>query len=119
MDGVTILTTNVYRELNGVAFAYLMFMFIVLYGLVLVLSYMFVTIGSLPEKTMGVLACLIVSVVLAYGVRSLYTDYQTIHTDYLVTVNDTANINEFVTHYEILKQDGTLFTVRERGDSNE
>lgn len=119
MDGVTILTTNVYRELNGVAFAYLMFMFIVLYGLVLVLSYMFVTIGSLPEKIMGVFECLIVSGLLVYGARSLYTDYQTIHTDYLVTVSDTVNINEFVTHYEVLKQEGTLFTVRERGGSSE
>jgi len=119
MDGVTILTTNVYRELNGVGFAYLMFMFIVLYGLVLVLSYMFVANGSSPEKIMGVFVCLIVSGILAYGVRSLYTDYQTIHTDYLVTVNDTVNINEFVALYEILKQDGALFTVRERGGSSE
>ncbi len=119
MDGVTILTTNVYRELNGAGFSYIMFMFGVLYGLVLYLSYMFVAKGSLTEKITGVFGCLIVSGVLVYGVRSLYADYQTIHTDYLVTVNDTVSINEFVTHYEILKQEGTLFTVRERGGSSE
>ena len=36
------------------------------------------------------------------------------HTEYKVTINDSVSMNEFLNKYEILDQDGKIFTVKEK-----
>lgn len=37
---------------------------------------------------------------------------------YKVTISDEVSINDFMEKYEILEQDGRIYTVKEREDSN-
>lgn len=36
------------------------------------------------------------------------------HTEYKVIINDSVKMNDFVEYYEILDQEGKIYTVRER-----
>ena len=38
----------------------------------------------------------------------------TYETQYKVTISDEVSLNEFYEHYEVIDQDGKIFTVRER-----
>lgn len=40
----------------------------------------------------------------------------TIHKDYIVTIEDSVSFNEFYKYYEIVDQDGKLYTIRELTD---
>ena len=39
-------------------------------------------------------------------------------TQYKVTVSDEVSMTEFYEHYEVIEQDGKIFTVREKTDEN-
>ena len=41
------------------------------------------------------------------------------HTEYKVIIEDGVEFNEFLSHYEILDQEGEIYTVKEKGDANE
>jgi hypothetical protein len=41
------------------------------------------------------------------------------HIEYKVIIEDNVEFNEFLSHYEILEQDGEIYTVKEKGDMNE
>ena len=41
------------------------------------------------------------------------------HTEYKVIIEDNVEFKEFIDHYEILDQEGEIYTVREKGDINE
>lgn len=42
-------------------------------------------------------------------------DYET---QYKVTISDTVSMNDFLDRYEIISQEGKIYTVRERNDGN-
>ena len=44
---------------------------------------------------------------------SAFVEYGTFHTEYVVEVNDSVGFNEFYNHYDIISQDGDIYTVRE------
>lgn len=55
----------------------------------------------------------IVSIVIAaYGGTYSKTDIN--HTEYKVTIDDSVSMNEFLDKYEILDQEGKIYTVKER-----
>lgn len=118
MDGVNILATNVYRELDFGEFLFFFVTFVGLYSCILWLIYIMHEDRYIPGIG-AFLVSIVLSALLILALSVLCQEYKTIYTDYLVTVNDTVSINEFTTHYEIMKQEGTLFTVRERGVDNE
>lgn len=47
------------------------------------------------------------------GVNGLPTEYET---QYKVTISDDVQMNEFLDKYEIVDQEGKIYTVRERND---
>jgi hypothetical protein len=118
MDGVTILATSVYREIEFSGLAIIVLLFMALYIWFSWLSYDMYENYCVPRAVV-VIGWLFVTAAITFMASDLYESYLTIHTDHLVTVNDTVGVNEFVTHYEVLKHEGTLFTVRERGGFSE
>ncbi len=45
---------------------------------------------------------------------SLFAEPATYETQYKVTISDEVSMNDFYEHYEVIDQDGKIFTVRER-----
>lgn len=41
-------------------------------------------------------------------------EYNTFHTEYIVTIDDSVGFNEFTRQYEIVSQDGDVYTVIEK-----
>lgn len=69
-----------------------------------------------------VFAILVGLMILAIGVtcQHKYTESKAFsHTEYKVIIEDGVEFNEFLAHYEILDQEGEIYTVKEKGDINE
>lgn len=67
-------------------------------------------------------AILVGIIILAIGLtcNQKYTKSKAFsHMKYKVIVEDGVGFNEFLTHYEILDQEGEIYTVKEKGDINE
>jgi ABC-type polysaccharide transport system permease subunit len=58
----------------------------------------------------GIVAGIIVGSSIGYGTR-LPVDYET---HYKVTIDDSVSMNDFLDKYEILDQEGKIYTVKER-----
>lgn len=64
----------------------------------------------------------LICILLALGsgiIGSLGGTYSTTdidHTEYKVTIDDSVSMNEFLDKYEILDQEGKIYTVKERED---
>jgi hypothetical protein len=54
--------------------------------------------------------CLLAGVILGFGCPA----YQDMIPTYKVTISDEVSMNEFMDKYEILNQDGKIYTVKER-----
>jgi hypothetical protein len=48
------------------------------------------------------------------GVGSMENKNSINHIEYKVTIDDSVSMNEFLDKYEILDQEGKIYTVRER-----
>ena len=115
MSGVTILAQHDYvlnspLVINGFMFSFCVFVIIVLSWYVL----------DGPKKGYNhacATICFILSifVLIFMGVGALPTE----HTEYKVIIDDSVMFNEFMECYEIVEQDGKLFTVKECGGTNE
>ena len=114
MTGVEILTTI---EV-GTAFAFCWAAFwgifigaVVIGAIIATIHYLSVRdecvfVALIPISFMG----LIFGALLGIGMGET-TEYET---QYKVTISDEVNFNEFVEKYEIIEQDGKIYTVRER-----
>lgn len=49
-------------------------------------------------------------------IYAIPTDYET---HYKITISDEVSMTEFYEHYEVIEQDGKIFTVREVDDNEE
>ena len=62
--------------------------------------------------------CTIVCFVMSFTLAMLenYTDCfkEYSHTEYKVTIDDSVSMNEFLNKYEILDQEGKIYTVKEK-----
>lgn len=62
----------------------------------------------------SIICTLIVSSLVLVIAVGLCFEYNTFHTEYKVTIDDSVGFNEFTSHYEILSNDGDVYTVRDR-----
>ena len=116
MTGVEILSSaEVVAEstFNGTAF---WIGFIIMIGFVLTIG-VIATAGGAYEKGL-ILFCLIVGIISGIFVGVMFgglfqtpTSYET---HYKVTIDDSVSMNEFIDKYEILDQEGKIYTVKER-----
>ena len=119
MPGVEILTTNEIAVTYGFSLAAV----IITSSIAFVLSYVFFCLlshGLGNDTIITIMFATVCSIVItgicfwgAYECTKQPIEYET---QYQVTISDSVSMNEFIEKYEILKIDGKIFTVRERGD---
>ena len=112
MNGVVVHAEHTYR---GLPVATAVFIFIIAVLLLALMAWRVVRAFQKKDKDRwffsGVAAC--VTAILFYVCVLATNDMFTIHTDKIVTIDDTVYFNEFYDNYEIISQDGNLYTVRE------
>lgn len=119
MDGVTILEEMSYR---GYPLELAMTFTIILVIVVVRLIYLFVdwygTPGPLFAKSFLIIS-IVVTIVLCVIVMAIGFDaYNTVYTKYKVTIDGSVSFKEFTDRYEILSNDGAVYTVMEREYTN-
>ena len=116
MTGVEILSSaEVVAEsaFNGTAF---WIGFIIMLGIVLIVGVIVTACGAY-EKGL-ILFCLIIGIISGVFVGVMFGGlFQTpasYETHYKVTIDDSVSMNEFLDKYEILDQEGKIYTVKEK-----
>ena len=113
MTGVEILSTSktTVFEPNGLAFI-LVFIFCIILGIVFGFKDQEYDFGVLIGWTIGIGAGLLAALFVGIAEMEYYETYK-------VTISDEVSMNEFMDKYEILNQDGKIYTVKERvADAN-
>ena len=113
MTGVEILATSktTVFEPNGLAFI-LVFIFCIILGIVFGFKDQEYDFGVLIGWTIGIGAGLLAALFVGIAEMEYYETYK-------VTISDEVSMNEFMDKYEILDQDGKIYTVKERvADAN-
>lgn len=113
MDGVAILTT--YEKSFFTTGEYLTILIVAACVGLLSLSIMNYTKNTW-EQAFAVLCC-IAAVIVAFVCTLLFVCH--VDTVYKITADDTVNFNELTSQYQIVSQDGKLFTVKELEVENE
>lgn len=112
MEGVIVHTEHVYREMS--VSAVVLLLAITICGLSVIA---FMTIRSFKKKDgkRWEVAMILAILTLFFGAADIWAvnSMFTIHTNKIVTIDDTVCFNEFFDRYEIVDQDGKLYTVRE------
>ena len=114
MDGVQILNIHTYKDLTLGGFCGIMMLLAVAYIVLIGSLYMMYRTGSRSDMVGCVVLFVIISALGVWGVNELWKECHTVYTDYYVTIDDTVSLNEFMDRYEIQRQDGKIFVVRER-----
>lgn len=109
MTGVEILATGKGAtdfEPNSIAFLFVLAL-CVIGGLVIGSRDKEYVFGALVGLLIGTCVGFLVSVVVGIAVVEYYPTYK-------VTISDEVSMNEFMGKYEILNQDGKIYTIKER-----
>ena len=116
MTGVEILSSS--EVANGFAFNWIAFWvgFVIIFGFTLFLGINATLNGS--EDNGLILFCLILGIIGGGILGSIFGfcfhNPTTYETHYKVTIDDSVSMNEFLDKYEILDQEGKIYTVKER-----
>ena len=116
IEGVEILSqTNVYEytESGWLLFLFLGIGFVV--GLILAIR-MWIDLGFNGAGICCIIACTGLGLVIGFivvGISKEPTDIVD-YVEYKVTISDEVNFNEFADKYEILDQEGKIYTVKEK-----
>lgn len=114
MDGVTILSEMSVRGENlGFVITW------IILTIVLIASKIADTIiwwhySELKTKITSIICTVIVCGLPLMIAVDLCRSYNTFHTEYKVTIDDSVGFNEFTSRYKILSNDGDVYTVRDR-----
>ena len=112
MSGVIIQAEKVYSDMSVFGATVLAALFATA-----MFALIYATVSEFKEKASGRWSTLLLSVLfLLFGAvvcRGSFDAVNTIHTDLIVTVDDTVGFNEFNDRYMILSRNGDLYTVRE------
>ena len=60
-------------------------------------------------SSISVIVCIIIA-----ALGGTYSDTDINHIEYKVTIDDSVSMNEFLDKYEIIDQEGKIYTVKER-----
>jgi hypothetical protein len=118
MNGVEILSVTEHAIMEQ-GWSWLMFssLFIGVFGLCLLIGMVIgltegdFDTGVIVGMIVGLAAALVLSplLTLAFGQKEVGTE-----THYKVTIDDSVSMNEFLDKYEILDQEGKIYTIKER-----
>jgi hypothetical protein len=106
MNGVEILSSEALTTWYGWTFGVAVFITVAVYLIVLF---------STKEIGLGIVAGIIAFLLCAlffagFGIG----EYETGEYEYKVTIDDSVSMNEFLDKYEILDQEGKIYTVKEK-----
>jgi purine-cytosine permease-like protein len=107
MDGVTILAENAIYELSKIQLMIIVGLFAL--GIVCMI------IGGIHSDS--ALLCIIVSMIMIFAaiIYAIVMEPKTfVEYEYKVTVDETVRFNEFQEQYEVIDQEGQIYTVVER-----
>lgn len=116
LDGLTVVNTvyGIVGYTHGITFeGILCFILSCIFTLVLISS----IIMGVTEKYIPIGVCLVILILTSLSWGGVYYEYT--HKPIwgnlpVVTVNDSVNFNDFMNRYEIIKQEGQLYTIREK-----
>ena len=117
MSGVEILSVIEEPVLlfNGEAFGITLFISVIIFFFIG--SYLSITESEWIYFPIFLITGIIVGVLLAIPAGAICcTETDDVETSYKVTVSDEVSLNEFLDKYEIIDQDGKIYTVKERGE---
>ena len=118
MNGVEILSQS--EVVTASAFNWLVFSIIavILFVIIGIGVYLLVRMEIGSSKIGNIASSIGVALILSFmfgglagGVTSTPTEYET---QYKVTIDDSVSMNEFLDKYEILDQEGKIYTAKER-----
>ena len=110
MEGITLL--NTYTE-NNLAFC----LFFGILGLVCSGICIWLLVQAIIEKTEGTIVAFIILVLITASIV-IFSFYKGLSdptsTYYQVTIDDSVSYSEFTEKYEVIKQEGKIFTIEEK-----
>ena len=85
--------------------------FVLMFGFIALATY-----GFCEEKvTLGVVSLLLIMMMLTVALLGFLNNTNDIdHIEYKVTIDNSVSMNEFLDKYEILDQEGKIYTVKEK-----
>lgn len=116
MQGITILSEQVVYKVDCLWWLFFLFMGIgFVIGLILAISE-WANIGWKADYLYLILGTTIVGVCFGF-LGIVFSEYETDvvdHIEYKVTVSEDVNFNEFMNKYEVVDQEGLIYTIKER-----
>lgn len=114
MDGVTILREmSVRGEALGIVIVWWFLTIAYIVGMIMDNVYHWRYSGW-HSRIVSIICSLMASSLILVIAVGLCVEYNTFHTEYKVTIDDSVGFNEFNNRYEIVSQDGDVYTVVER-----
>ena len=116
MAGVDILSTE--RVVSETAFNWGLFWLVASIFIALIIGLLAVSIFTqdfAPAMVVGILA-IPIGAMISWGVGSTNAEPIAYKTQYKVTISDEVKMNEFYEKYEVIDQEGKIYTVEERED---
>ena len=116
IEGVEILSqTNVYEYTESGWLLFLFFGIGFVGGLILAII-MWIDFGFNVEGIFGIIACTGLGLIIGVMAAKISKEPTNIvdYVEYKVTISDEVNFNEFADKYEILDQEGKIYTVKEK-----
>lgn len=114
MNGIEILASNQVvtgYDLSSAAINSMVATFIVCIGIGI---YFFIKERDFVDILGMAVAGLFLSIIFGGSVQSITKEPSGYETQYKITISDEVKMNDFYEKYEIVDQDGKIFTVRER-----
>lgn len=110
MQGINILSQSDVRECSIFGVIGTTAVFILLFYMFLAMCFE----GAWKDIPIIMIPISIVVILFGYATYGIWTDYNTIHTEYKVTIDGSVSFNNFANKYQILNQDGQIFTIEEK-----
>lgn len=110
MQGVTILSQNNYRECSLIG---AIIVTILIIGFLSLFIYM-CALGAWHDCALLMLILNVILIIFIWADYEIWTDYNTIYTEYKVTIDDSVPLKEFSEKYNITNQDGQIYTIEEK-----
>ena len=123
MLGIEILSTSEVAIGTPIVFEFNFLAFILSWLFITIIGALFGWLCDTENKKFGWLTGLkvsfVIGLVLAFALGTIPTKQSEVtiyETHYKVVVSDKVSINEFLAQYELISQDGKVYTVKERAD---
>lgn len=97
----------------------------IVFGVLMTILLIIEIVACIHEESFGGLEVVVMFLTITLGALCFlgaywsYEDTQKIYTYHQVTISDEVNFNEVYEKYEVIKQEGEIFTIREKEFKNE